>query len=42
MIAYLLDVIDVTIKGFIGVSILIVVSVLVFWLRWEWGRKDKG
>ncbi len=42
MTAYLLDVLDVTIKGFIGGSILIAISLIVFWIWREWGEKDKG
>ena len=42
MTAYLLDVIDVTIKGIIGGSIILGISAIAFWIWWEWGKKDKG
>lgn len=42
MTAYLLDVLDVTIKGFIGGVFILGISVLVFWVWWAWGKKDKG
>jgi len=43
MIAYLLDVLDVTVKGFIGGSILMAISAIVFWVWWGWRRrKDNG
>jgi len=42
MIAYFLDVLDVTAKVIFGLSFLLTVSVLVFWIWREWMRKDKG
>ncbi len=42
MIDYLLDVLDVTIKGFIGGSFIVGISAIAFWIWWGWGKKDKG
>jgi len=42
MIEYLWDVVDVTIKGFIGGSILLVISVFFVWVYIGYRDKKRG